>query len=304
MSDAQIPYYRRRQSSIEATALQKVEELLRTTYSDLKIEIQRFYDKYSVDGTIPPDRLRKYNRLLTIQERIETDIGNVIQRSKSSISTSVRSASKESFTMMAYGISRTLNTHLAWSFDMKQAIESIEEWEFSAFNRNSKVFAQLSTTARNQARNLLTSGLLQRKSYAEITKELKDFITSPKRGLTYQLSRVVRTEVGRAMEIGNQMAYTQAKTMGIDIKKRWLATIDNKTRDSHKALDGQLEDENGMFTSPSGAVAEHPHGFGIASEDINCRCSTIASLDDSQPQKRYVRGKAIQDYNSFSSSII
>ena len=53
--------------------------------------------------------------------------------------------------------------------------------------------------------------------------------------------------------------------------KRWDATLDFKTRSTHANLDGQTVQIDEYFESDEGKVFA-PHEFGIASQDINCRC--------------------------------
>jgi HK97 family phage portal protein len=54
--------------------------------------------------------------------------------------------------------------------------------------------------------------------------------------------------------------------------KTWLSERDDDVREHHRAMDGQRADEDGYFTSSNGDKARYPGGFGIASQDINCRC--------------------------------
>lgn len=62
-------------------------------------------------------------------------------------------------------------------------------------------------------------------------------------------------------------------------QKKWLSTRDAHVRDTHRGLDGQIVRTNGKFRSTSGAEAEHPGAFGVASEDINCRCAMRPLLE-------------------------
>jgi HK97 family phage portal protein len=57
-----------------------------------------------------------------------------------------------------------------------------------------------------------------------------------------------------------------------EFKKSWLTERDDDVRGNHRKMDGQIADDEGFLTSPSGAKAQYPGGFGEADEDINCRC--------------------------------
>jgi SPP1 gp7 family putative phage head morphogenesis protein len=92
---------------------------------------------------------------------------------------------------------------------------------------------------------------------------------------------IARTETVRAANFGTDVGFRQA---GVP-KKQWLSSRDAAVRDSHaigSGLDGQTISTGGMFKSPiTGAEAPYPGAFGIASEDINCRCIEVAVFEES-----------------------
>ncbi len=57
-----------------------------------------------------------------------------------------------------------------------------------------------------------------------------------------------------------------------EFQKSWLSERDDDVRDDHRKMDGQIADEDGFFTAPNGKKAQYPGGFGVAEQDINCRC--------------------------------
>ena len=94
-----------------------------------------------------------------------------------------------------------------------------------------------------------------------------------------QALRIARTEGGQVQSAAKQTYYEEAKKKGIQMKKRWMSTLDKKTRHTHQALDGQLREIDEDFTAPSGATGKGPRLFGVAKEDINCRCTTVQELE-------------------------
>jgi hypothetical protein len=86
---------------------------------------------------------------------------------------------------------------------------------------------------------------------------------------------VARTETGRAASIGNTDAMVQAQALGIELDQEWLSARDDAVRPSHAAADGQRVPVGGTFTLGS-VSTPGPCQSGVASEDINCRCRTIA----------------------------
>lgn len=79
-----------------------------------------------------------------------------------------------------------------------------------------------------------------------------------------------------------------ADQAGIDtglIVKQWSATNDNRTRDTHAALDGQARLMDDPFDSESGAQLDHPgDGSAPPEEVINCRCTTAYHIFSNQDE--------------------
>lgn len=88
---------------------------------------------------------------------------------------------------------------------------------------------------------------------------------------------IARTEVLRSSNWASTEAF---RISGVVDEREWVATPDERTRESHLAMDGQVVGINEKFVAPTGAEADHPGAFGIADEDIQCRCTTAAVIAD------------------------
>lgn len=88
----------------------------------------------------------------------------------------------------------------------------------------------------------------------------------------YEIERIAVTEGHRAY-VDGQSAAAEAieESEGITLYKRWDATMDDVTRETHRLLNGQLKMLDEEFTTVNGS-ATAPGLFGIPQEDINCRC--------------------------------
>lgn len=71
------------------------------------------------------------------------------------------------------------------------------------------------------------------------------------------------------------------------IEKEWIATDDDRVRDTHEELDGQrVVGLNTPFVSPSGARMLFPHDASLGAppgELINCRCSVLRRVKGGVP---------------------
>jgi len=79
--------------------------------------------------------------------------------------------------------------------------------------------------------------------------------------------------------VAREKAQLEARNLGVEFDKVWVATLDGRTRHNHAELDGAKADKDGYFEI-NGLRTKQPHMFGFASEDVNCRCRTISRLKD------------------------
>lgn len=84
---------------------------------------------------------------------------------------------------------------------------------------------------------------------------------------------IARTEILSSSNAGTLEGMKQS---GVIKEKEWLSSRDDRVRDSHLSpLDGQTVKINEDFTSNDGNKAQHPGGFEVAEENVQCRCSVL-----------------------------
>lgn len=116
----------------------------------------------------------------------------------------------------------------------------------------------------------ISRGIAANMSYSEIARNVANQAGVPKK----RAKSIVITESHRVQEEASQDARVAAKKQGANIVKQWDATLDGKTRDTHRRLDGQIRDVDEPFEI-DGKTAMYPGGFGRAEEDCNCRCIAL-----------------------------
>ena len=87
-------------------------------------------------------------------------------------------------------------------------------------------------------------------------------------GTEADIVRIAETEAHRD---SNEAAYETARNAGATTKV-WHTMLDDRVRDTHDYLEGVevgLDDE---FYTYLGNAAMFPGQFGVAEEDVNCRC--------------------------------
>lgn len=122
----------------------------------------------------------------------------------------------------------------------------------------------------------VTSGILQGESIKRLADRLKTNIPNMNRTSAI---RAARTAVTGAQNAGRIDSYFQAEEMGIKLKKRWLSTLDNRTRHAHVLLDGQTQPNDKPFHSILGDIMFPGDPSATPANIYNCRCTMIAEVE-------------------------
>lgn len=116
----------------------------------------------------------------------------------------------------------------------------------------------------------LLQGILQGDSIDKIASRLRR-VTSMNMASSVRNARTMTT---RAENAGRVRAYERAQDLGIEVMKKWVATLDHRTRDSHVDLDGEVVKMNETFSNG----LDYPGGAGEPAEVYNCRCTMVAEV--------------------------
>ncbi len=115
--------------------------------------------------------------------------------------------------------------------------------------------------------------ILQGESIPKIAKRLAQTVGDSNR---HSAVRNARTMMTGAQNAGRVDSYKRAEDMGIKMEQVWLATLDGRTRHSHRQLDGYKIKVGGKF--PNGCrFPGDPQG--PAWEIYNCRCTLIGQVE-------------------------
>lgn len=140
----------------------------------------------------------------------------------------------------------------------------------------------------------ITQGILHGDSIPQIAKQL-DAVTNSGKAAAI---RNVRTAVTNAECAGRVESYKMAKADGIELKQKWIATLDNRTRHSHAVLDGQIREIGEPFEI-DGFQILYPgqpapgQDYKVGSQIYNCRCTIVAVLKgfENKDYSKYGNGK-------------
>lgn len=117
--------------------------------------------------------------------------------------------------------------------------------------------------------NCVTQSILQGESIDELSKRIArdTCIDAGRSSLLY-----ARTAMTGAQNAGRVERMKEAEEMGIKVEKQWMSTLDSRTRDSHRDMDGETVPVDEEFSNG----LEYPGDYdGDPEEVYNCRCTLI-----------------------------
>ena len=150
--------------------------------------------------------------------------------------------------------------------------------EKDTFNASEKVLQRVD----KDINNILVESYQEGIGYKDVGRRLTQKFNQLK---TYEAERIARTETHTAHELGTLQAYQDLDVEYI----QWDAHLDNRVRDTHEAIDGEIIPFDGTF---SNGLKYPGDKNGVISEWINCRCHAIpyilppGSIAPNMPQFR------------------
>lgn len=262
--------------------IKRAEGELQTLFSKrlkvIKQEIAEMYAKYDKGEPYATwTEFNKYNRLNKELTRIGLMLNEDYKKVAKSIQQMQQNAYIEKYLMSLYLYEQASQVPMTFDVPDAQAIRTAIEQPIE--------FIKLVPTLQKQRDNVLkkirmniTQGIISGEGYSKIAQALQHDI-----GMTQkQAMRVARTETGRAQSQAGLDSAKVAKNNGLNMTKRWIATKDTRTRDTHRHLDGKAIDIEENFKS-SGCIGQAPKlfiGINSARENINCRCSLLYYIDE------------------------
>lgn len=133
----------------------------------------------------------------------------------------------------------------------------------------------------------IAQSILQGESIPNTAKRLEMVLNMDR----HMATRAARTAMTSAENAGRRDSYWRAKRIGIDLEQEWLATTDERTRETHRLLDGQHVPVT-MYFRPDGYGAEYSIRFPgdpAARGDMtwNCFIGETLVTTDSQIKASY-----------------
>ncbi|MEX6262124.1 phage head morphogenesis protein [Staphylococcus haemolyticus] len=259
----------------------ELEILFSRRLKQIQQEIADMFEKYQSDDVhVTWTEFNKYNRLNKELIRIGEMLTEDYRKVAKTIRQTQQNAYIEKFLMSLYLYEMASQTSMQFDVPTASVINKAIEQPIE-FIKLVPTLQKYRDEVLKKIRIHITQGIMSGEGYSKIAKALRDDIGMTKA----QSQRVARIEAGRAMSQAGLDSAKVAKDNGLTgMKKRWLATKDNRTRDTHRHLDGKAIDIDDNFHS-SGCIGQAPKLFvGVASakENIGCRCKLLYYFDEDE----------------------
>lgn len=251
------------------------------SYQDgVEKQLKEWLDKY---GDLSFSKKIEFERLININNEIRQILGQPSIDIANTIKSHVLTEGSNAYNGVYHSLETGYNINLNFNFLDEKYLEKLMNAPVAGSTLSKRLYKYCDKLASDTS-NAIARGMMFGYGYDRIALEIQTITEANYR----QALRIARTEGGRVRSTTTQKGYEEAKKKGVDLKKQWMATLDVKTRQDHSQLDGQVRDIDEPF-EVNGYEGQGPRMFGVAEEDINCRCTTVTVVNGIAP-KLYQEG--------------
>ena len=230
---------------------------------------------------------------------------NVDKQASDIINGALAGVYANNYNYAAYGIEKGFGIKTGFTLHDERSVERLAEKYPRLLPKTKTNIPKDKVWQKRHIASAISQGILQGEPLDDIAHRLEK-VCQMSWNSAY---RNARTAMTGAQNAGRLDSYQDAQKMGINVKKEWMATLDEHTRSSHADLDGQSVDIDKPFVTENGNELMYPGDPEGAPEEVyNCRCTMVADLVDYPNDKfeRYdnIEGKPIENvtYNEWAAA--
>jgi SPP1 gp7 family putative phage head morphogenesis protein len=272
--------------AMEKKLLLELRRNYKDAYDVLVKELAFFVNKYGDDiGKLSPAKMAKFGRLDSMVKQMDAEIIKLNQMTDKHIKNYLIDIWDFNYYHSAFTLETEAQRKLAYGLINRQAVIEATERPMLTIALKDK-----SQSVRVGLQRAVTQITLQGLSVQEGAKMVKSVLDiSGKRATT-----IVRTETTGIMNSARDEALKHAERQGLELKKYWIATLDKRTRDRHRDIDGETKKVGELFSNG----LEYPgDSRGSAEEVIMCRCSMGTDIGLERGERR--TGKDVIPYTTY-----
>ena len=278
----------RQEREVRSLNLSDEEQLLRDLYErydKVTVELERLIKELKLDFD-DPKVIYQIERQQELEVRISEILADLNAKDEESVKGFLTKCAELGFIGALYSM-----YHQGFAKDVKTG--------YSVNSDYSKRLAYHNSQLQLEAKAEITRGIAAGMAVEDISRNVRDRVNASRN----KVVTVAVTEGGRTFEENNYGAMLEAQAQGAEVEKEWCSVMDNKVRPDHLKLHGQIVplDEPFVLESEDGNTytAMYPHGFGVAKEDINCRCTAFPRIKNPTGQ-----ANGFGSYSLFKKALI
>lgn len=264
----------------------------------IKKQMVDLYESYEKNGVLTFAEMAKYNRIDGMWTGINKELNLLTGKNATITKRLSAEVFQESYYRTGFMFEEATRANLSFSVLNPKVIQASVENPISGLTLNETLQKNRVNIIRD-VKQTVTQGLITGSSY----KDMATRLTKTFEGDVVKANRVVRTEAHRNKEAGSLAAGKHAKKLGVKFTVTWISTLDERTREQHGQMDGQVaadkSDGSWEFTYPDGLKTQAPGMSGYGHQDINCRCSTMKRPVGYEPSFRRVKGEGVSTYKTY-----
>lgn len=243
----------------ETKLIRRLQREYSRAYTNAYKELRKIMDKMP-DGKLSQVEMMKYDRLDKLIKNIQSEMRASGTIQDFQMKTYLKNAYEVNYYHTGYVVDKTLGIKTGFSaVDRKQVEAMINNplMQIAIDDNKAKVLQDI--------RRTLTQSVVNGEGIRDTASRLKDKIDSS----LWKAEQIVRTETTKVMAKARVDGMERVEKAGIKVQKEWVATLDDRTREEHQELDGEIVDMGERFSNGE----EYPN-------DVNCRCSVVAYFPD------------------------
>ena len=259
----------------------QLKDIYTQAYKEVKEQAAEVLAKMEFTPDMTPQQryvlATKYDRLKKLETQIGDVLKNVNAEAVKMINGEMANVYKTNWSFMSDSVKEGVFPVLS-----KSEIKTILTEQITPFKKLAIDTLKDSAQIKQQLTRELVSGIMQGESIPQIAKRIRGTFES-------NLSRsvkIARTETTRVENSARQDVAETASKSGLPMKKKWVATQDERTRDSHSAADGQVVDYDEPFIVGGEELMYPGDENGSAENVINCRCTMVSFVDKDALEKQ------------------
>lgn len=197
------------------------------------------YDKWLLG------QARSEQRLRGMIKNMAADYANADQIAMSALNGYLPEIYGENFNFSTYQIEKGARIDTSFTVYNRQTVERLLRDDPDLLPKPGLDKIKDLRWNRQKLNSAVTQGILQGESIPKIAKRVKKIGDMDKAAAV----RNARTAITSAQNAGRVDSYKRAQSMGIKLKNEWSATLDNRTRHSHAAIDGEIREVDEPFSN-------------------------------------------------------